>query len=563
MNKAYNCMLNLTTMYNSGFIKKGLFALALVFFIGQSAVQAQSVAEASRLIDNEKYDKAKEVLNKIIANDPRNEKADYLMGKVYFNLEQFGPAKAWFSKGVGHGQRYPWNHIGLGAVAVKNSNLGEAKTHLASAEERNKSNDPEILMGIAEAYMGWPGTDKTEQGKYLKEAELYLYKVQKLDPNNAKSFVLLGQLYSLQGVDELEQMNYESAIQRDDKFLQGYYRLGVLYKKQEKYNQAADNLEKAIALDPGYAPPYKEMAEMWFLAKKYDRALEKYNKYLELMENDLGARLRLGVFQYLGEQYDKAIGTMETVLKDTNSILLLRLLGYCNIRKEPANPDKGIEWLTRYFNTAKPISYIPSDYEHMGMAYGQKGEDSLAVMEYEKAMKLAEEKEEPKPELLATIADIYKKSKRWDKQAEYLERYIPTIGKYKLKENYSLGRAYYFSKNHEKSDSVFAIMTEKRPDVIIGWSWRAKNNSAMDPENKEGKAKPYFEKVLEVIGDDEESRTKYQRDFLDANRYLGAYYTLTTEDFSAAIPYWEAILQVKPEDEGAQNGLDYCKKKGG
>ncbi|HHG85404.1 MAG TPA: tetratricopeptide repeat protein [Bacteroidetes bacterium] len=554
----------LGTMYKSVLLKQALMALTLVLYFGQ--LEAQAIyGKAAKLIANEKYSTAVAALNTYLINEPKDEKAEYLLGKAYLGMEKYGAARAAFKSGAGHGSRYPMNHVGLGAVAVKNKNYEEAKERMTKAIEVDRKNSIATLLGIAEGWLGYP--DKGRKSKkammpYLKEAELYLYKVQKLDPQNAASFVMLGELYDLQGVKELAESNYEAAIARDPKYIRGYFRLGQLYKEQEKYNEAADKFRKIIELDAEYAPAFREMSEMWFLAKKYTKANEMMDQYLQLMGNDLGARLRKGVFEYLGEQYDKAIVTMEEVLPDTNSILLLRLIGYSYVKKETPDPDKSIEWLNRYFKTAQPISYIASDYENMAKALELKGDKEGAVVQYEKAMKMSEEAGEPKPEILSNIADMYKADKNYEKQAEYLERFLHTQKSYRLKQSFGLGLAYFQLKNYTRSDSVFQVMTEAKPDITIGWAWRAKNNSQLDPGSKEGLAKPYYEKVLEIVGEDPELIAKFKRDYITANKYLGAYYTLVTEEYAKAIPHWEKILTLKPEDEGATNGLNYCKDKG-
>ncbi len=159
------------------------------------------------------------------------------------------------------------------------------------------------------------------------------------------------------------------------------------------------------------------------------------------------------------------------------------------------------------------------------------------------------------------LSDHYKAVKDYVKQAEYLSRYLEKQTDYKLKESFDLGLALYRTANYEKADSVFKIMSEEKPDITIGWSWRAKSNAQMDPDSKEGKAKPFYEKVLEVVGDDAEMIAKFEKDYVTANKYLASYYTLVTEEYGKAIPYWEKILEMDPADDGAKNGLDYCKER--
>ena len=90
--------------------------------------------------------------------------------------------------------------------------------------------------------------------------------------------------------------------------------------------------------------------------------------------------------------------------------------------------------------------------------------------------------------------------------------------------------------------------------AIYGWN-NARHDAAAELALEES--------VIELVGASEELIAKYKRDYIMANRYMGAYYTLTNEDFGKAKPFWEKILELSPEDEGSKNGLDYIKSKGG
>ena len=543
-------------------MKAVLMILMAVLYFGQAVAQTPEMNEARRLIENEQYGQAITKLNTILAANPKDEKAEYLMGKAYFMQEKYNDAAGWFTKGMGHSSRYPMNFVGMGAVEVKRDNLAAAKAKLTEAAELNKDNDPVVLLGIAEAYMGYSGKDRKRQAEYLKEAELFLYKVQKLDPNNARSYVYLGVLYGLQGVDELEQSSYEGAISRDAKLKDAYLRLGQLYKKQKKYNEAAEMFQKAIELDAQFAPPYREMAEMWFMAKKYDRAQENMDKYLGIMGNDKSARMRACIFQYAGEQYDQAITCMESMVKDTNAYVLLRLLGYSYVKKTTPDADKALSYLDQYFKAAPQNALIASDYEMQARAYKIKGMIAEAVAGFEKAISItvADAEVDDRNDLFIEIADIYKEQKDHAKRAEYLERFLATEKDYNLKESFNLGLAYYTAQNFQRADSVFRVMTETKPELHVGWVWRGKANVQLDPDSKQGLAKPYLEKAREMIGADEEKKAKYKDDYLFSLKYLAAYHTLVGNDCATALPIWNEILQLKPDDEQANNGLKFCKQ---
>lgn len=549
-------------MKRANWMKAAYLAIASVLFFGQALAQTPEMNEARRLIDNEQYAQAIAKLNTILAATPKDERADYLMGKAYFLLEKYNDASTWFTKGMGHSARYPMNFVGMGAVEVKRDQLDAAKAKLTEAASLNKDNDPVVFMGIAEAYMGYAGKNRKRQNEYLKEAELYLYKVQKLNPNDARAFVLLGVLYGLQGVEELEQSSYEGAIQRDPKLKDAYLRLGQLYKKQKKYNEAADMFTKAIEIDNSYAPPFREMAEMWFLAKKYDRAEENMSKYLAIMGNDKAARMRACIFQYAGEQYDGAITCMENMLKDTSAYVLNRLIGYSYVKKATPDPDKALSSLDTYFKVVPPAAIIPSDYEMRARAQKLKLMIPEAIADFEKAISIAaaDSTIDDRNDLLLEIADIYKEAKDHANRAVYISRYLQTDKNYNLKESFNLGIAYYSAQNFVAADSVFRLMTEAKPEIHVGWLWRGKANVQLDPDSKQGLAKPYLEKAKEIIGAKEETKLKQKEDYLFCLKYLAAYHTLVANDCATAMPIWNEILQLKPEDEQAANGVKFCEK---
>jgi tetratricopeptide (TPR) repeat protein len=501
----------------------------------------------------------------MLALEPKHDKVEYLMGLAYFETERYDEAGAWFTKGQGHSNRNPMNFVGGGAVAAYKKDYTKAKADLDKAVELNAKNDPKVFLAIANAWMSNPDKDKAKQQPFWKEAELYLYKVQKLAPTDAESYVLLGKLYGLQGVAELEQSMYEKAIELDPKYIYGYFRLGQLFKKQAKYQEAAEKFLKITEIDPGFGPVYLEMAEMWTLAKKYDKAEENMTKYLNLMGSDPYALVRKMIIEYLGDQFDKAIVTGLEALKDTNATVIKRIVGYSYVKKTPADAENGLKYLDMYFEATKnnPAAIIASDYENYGKVWQLKGDFVQAAKYYNMAIDKATEKGEPNNELLNVMSEMYKEQKDTTNRILYLRRYILAGTKYQLKENFALGQAYYQIKDYVHADSVFDVMTQKMPDLHIGWSWRGRCNSAMDPDSKQGKAIPYYQKVLDLLGPDPEKIVKYQADYVTALRYFGAYHTLVTEKFSEAIPFWQKILELIPADEGAKNGLEFCKQKGG
>jgi spermidine synthase len=83
-----------------------------------------------------------------------------------------------------------------------------------------------------------------------------LYKLTQLNPQNAKAFQALGEIY-LEEKNISEAMNsYSKAISLDPQYANAYHHLGVCYYMQKKLNKALRFFSKAVQLDSTYGASY-------------------------------------------------------------------------------------------------------------------------------------------------------------------------------------------------------------------------------------------------------------------------------------------------------------------
>ncbi|MFM2376791.1 MAG: hypothetical protein RLZZ165_1888, partial [Bacteroidota bacterium] len=108
----------------------------------------------------------------------------------------------------------------------------------------------------------------------------------------------------------------------------------------------------------------------------------------------------------------------------------------------------------------------------------------------------------------------------------------------------------------------FEVMTQKMPDLHIGWLWRGHSNDKQDPGSNLGRAIPYYQKVIDLLGSDPEKIAKYKTHYITALRYFGVYHTLVKKSCAEAKPFWQKILDLDPADSGAKNGMEFCNQKG-
>lgn len=522
----------------------------LTIALACSLAFGQTLQDAENAYIAEEYTKSVGILKKLIAANPKDEAAFFLLGKVQYAADQIEESKKSFSAAGSINGKNPMNFVGLAMVNFKLGNRIDAKKWMDKAKELNKTKDGKVMLFMVDAYLASDNKDD------LKEAEVVLYQLKALEPKNPEPYIRLGDMYLKKGVAALALTNYQEAVKLDPNFVTGWLRIGQLQVKEKKFNEGADAFKKAITLKPDFAPPYRELGELWYLAGVADasnsathwkNATDNYQKYVQLSSNDLGARMRYASFLYLTKSYDNAITEMTSVLKDTSSKVMLRLLGYCYTEKKDAANAK--KYMDQYFQQMDPAKQIATDFEYYGRIYNLMGDVPNALTNYLKAIEMDKEK----LFLYKEIAEMYKNQKNVEQQLVYMGKYLQTATP-GYKDLFDYGNAWYQNKNYQRADSVFAKLCEMKPTVHIGYRYRALCAAQLDPKSEQGLAKPHYEKVLELISKPEDI-TKYKNDYIEANQYLGAYYLLIKQDCESSKPYWNNILVQDPNHTGAKNAL--------
>ena len=69
----------------------------------------------------------------------------------------------------------------------------------------------------------------------------------------------------------------------------------------------------------------------------------------------------------------------------------------------------------------------------------------------------------------------------------------------------------------------------------MGYFWRARVNAILDPNTELGLAKPYYEKVVEIL--EKTNTAERKKEMIEAYQYLGYYYYLK-EDMTNSLIYF-------------------------
>jgi tetratricopeptide (TPR) repeat protein len=514
--------------------------IAIGFFGFALSVQAQTLQSAIKLTENEQFETASRQFSTLLKSQPENGDIYYFWGDNYFKSEEQDSARWYFQKGIEVAPTNPLNYAGLGKIYLHEKKAAEAQAQFDKAQKLANPKEAKVLVKIAEAWIKSPEKD-------LEKAATLLIMAQKLEPKNPEVFIMMGDMYleKADGNNAIEQ--YNKARDLDKTSVKAILRQGQLYGRSKNYNLALEKYKEAEAIDPNFAPAYREQGELYFLSKKYDIAKQKYEKYLDLSGNLPSAQTRYGSFLFLNKEYEKAIEQLNIVLKsDTSKNNLNRLLGYSYF--EVGDFEKGTRYMNRFFARAakENTRLLSSDFEYRAKLLSKTGNDSLAIIDYEKVLEMEPER----LEIYSELAALSTKAKKYDKTIYYYNKKVEA-GKANGNDWFYLGRAYYNTKNFAMADSSFKQLTLVQPTLPVGYLWRAKASIQIDPESKEWLAKPHYEAFIEKTTDP----SKSVKDLIEAHKYLGFYYFKNNEKEKAKEEFL-AVKELDPNDEQTKKVLE-------
>ena len=529
----------------------------VIILIASLSVQgliAQTLEDVKKAIFQEDFKKAKSMLQTLMSSGKKPE-YHYYMGLVHLEEaldyeddaiskeKELENAKKQFEAGIALKNKYPYNFLGLGRYYALKKNLAEAKINFQKAYELSGGSDLELIVELAEGYV--EGGSK----EFIEEATKLLTKAKTMDSKNANIYTALGDLWEKQNVYELALTEYKNAVNANPNLVKAHYKIGKLLLKEKKYNEGAEYFRKCIQLDPNFAPAYREMGELYFRAGRYKEAKDNYKSYVQKTAGDLQAQVRYCQFLYLSKEYQEAVNQINSVLKDTTTNVLLRLLGYSYV--ELKNYSEALNALDKYFARVKPENQIAKDYEYYAKALDNTQKDSLAVLYYEKAMQM-----DPNLNYYSAIGECWSEIKSWEKAVTAYEKAISINAN--PKDYYMLARAYQNLQNYDKAEEYYKKVTELKADFLPAYLQLAYIAGKKDPETKLYLAKPYYEKIIELTENEQE---KYKKERARGFAYLAFYY-YDTKDNPKAYKYAEKALQLDPNDKNSAQILDYLKKIG-
>lgn len=372
---------------------------------------------------------AKDIISDILKNEADNEEALILLGKIYFNENEFQKSKeifGRFSKNTENPEVL--NYMGL--FALDDMRVVDAVKCFSKASNLDKNNS-KYFFNLANAYFinGWI---EESTKAYLKAiclepenldyryALAYLYyetkvfdKAQKeVDfilerSKNHSQAVVLNALLKMNKKDLLgAQKDLENNLSADSEDNFTLISLGKVYKELSMYEKAAAAINKVIEKSPENLNYLCELSEVYLKEKVYDKALELVEKVISINERFIAGFV-------LGAKISFEKGDFEAAKNYAQNALALDINcseGYfylAQVRYETNDFEEAVECMKR------AILYDPANpkyYAGMSELYKRNG-DIKTALDYIREAESIDSAEEYKI-MYRDLASLNRKSKK-------------------------------------------------------------------------------------------------------------------------------------------------------
>lgn len=541
-------------------------AAGIALWIGTSfAMNAQTLQDAIRLTENENYTNAKAAFKKLIAAQPANGDNYFYFGDLLLKMDDDDSANVVFQKGVDMEPTNPLTHVGKGRGLLYTGKMEDGIKELSQAENLTVAQSGKkgtlapqkqaiIYCELAETYIFSPAPNYDKAIDYTNKAEA-------ADANNADVYLTRGD--ALRAKDPINSSSaieqYKKAATIDPKSARANVRIGDVYMGGKNATEAIKFYNIAIGIEPNFAPAYAKKGEAWYQLGKFDSASICYAKYLS-MNPDCYAKYRYAAFLYKSGDYDKAIEQGDQVIAcDSNLVIVIyRIMAKAYNEKKTPEPAKALVYINLFM--VKQAKYgkprlMADDYILRGKVYSGLKNDSLAVLDYQKALVM----DTAKKDVYFDLGTAYYKMKKFDQAAVWYKK------KYMAEKSGSLtlqitnlnayAKALYQNKEYSRSDSAYTALIALDSNLTYGWLGRAQSNGRLDPDGTKQSARPYYERYFKIATVDSATKAKNSKDLINAGLYLASV-NMKDKNYACAKAYYLFVQGLDAKNASAQTGLD-------
>lgn len=403
------------------------------------------------------------------------------------------------------------------------------------------------------------GQKSLDEG-HIDEAKQYWRQAKREKQISIEEICLGGDIYLKEKNIDMAEKQYRRAIYFDTHNETGYNRLIALYTDLKQTQKAAGVLDTLGLMRPDLDVKSR-IANLYYQAGDNANTLKAYSQ-MDTERLNLTQLRQYASAELVEKNYSHALQLAERGHRLTpRNAVFNRLRMAANT--EMKLYDNAIKAANDYFNHSDSLNIQPFDYIWYAKSLNGVGRTNEAIIQFDNALQLSKDN----PDIVLEIARTYLSIRQYEPAAKYYARYVKIVNdeNNRYYYTYQQGRIYWLEAIDDsinisqqqrmealhKADSYFKQLTELQPENYQGYYWRARANSVLDENTKRGLAKPYYEKVIELLsGSDEHKET-----LTEAYKWL-AYYYYENKNHQRAHLYAAEALRLAPTDDYARRLYD-------
>lgn len=384
----------------------------------------------------------------------------------------------------------------------------------------------------------------------------------------APAYILLGDIASKMDNGGLAASNYEQAIFADPKNPEPYRKYAIVYSRISPEG-ATQKLEELRQERPDF-PVDALIGNINYNVQRYSTAIEAYGR-VPLDKLDRIDYINYARALQLGRKYEESQRVVEAGLakEPLNGTLNRFAMMNCNDMSKFPEAIKYAEVLfTKVDKDSVKLKDI--DYQNYGKALHGNGQYEEAIAKFNEALAQPAEDNTLHADLYKSISDSYKSMKDFPKAIESYKQFLDANKEADATDWAGLGilqNSYARTLEGEakiealkEADQIYASLTEKFADAEEYALWqRGRINAQIDGDLSKGLAKPYFERLVELVKAHETIDDTDKGRLFDAYSFLMRFY-VKQKSHKTAYEYAKKLLELQPEDVEIQKVVEALAK---
>ena len=435
---------------------------------------------------------------------------------------------------------------------VIKANPAGAKDQVKEVFKKNKKN-AEVLVGIGQAYF---------EAKDTANAKHYANLAIKANKNYGQGYILLGDIEVLNDDGGAAAAWYQQAIYFDPKNPEGYFKYANIYRGRSP-EEAVAKLNDLRAQRPDVAVDALA-GRILYASNRMEQSLQYYDKVTDKSKLEDVDITNYATEAWMLQKRDKSLEMALYGLSRNPRKAAWNRLAFYNLT-DMERTAEALKYADALFNASDSSKFTGFDYTYYGTALKNDKQYDKAIEMFNKAMEENKGNEELVNSNRKALSDLFLAKEDFDKATAYYEEYLKHAPKTTASDMAGLATIYMNlaakqtgdqqKASFKKADDVYARLGEKFPaNIDFANFMRARINSNLDPETKEGLAKPFYEAIVNSLASKTDRDKADNARLTEAYRYLG-YYFLVKNDKATADGYWKKVLEIDPDNETAKQAL--------